>query len=73
MPTTIGRLRSPRAAPAGIGMAITGWSVGDLLGNPIAGCLIAATHADRATIFYRGPAESGCAVNQESLAFLSFT
>ncbi|KAE8154175.1 major facilitator superfamily domain-containing protein [Aspergillus avenaceus] len=62
MPTAIGRLLGPNAAPAGIGMAITGWSVGDLLGNPIAGFLIAATHADRATsivpyrsaIFYAG-------------------
>ena len=62
MPTAIGRLLGPRAAPAGIGMAITGWSVGDLLGNPIAGFLIAASHADRASsigpyraaIFYAG-------------------
>jgi len=62
MPTAIGRLLGPRAAPAGIGMAITGWSVGNLLGNPIAGFLIAATHADRtssivpyrAAIFYAG-------------------
>ncbi|KAE8136465.1 major facilitator superfamily domain-containing protein [Aspergillus pseudotamarii] len=49
MPTAIGRLLGPHAAPAGISMAITGWSVGDLLGNPIAGFLIAATHADRAS------------------------
>ncbi|KAB8205447.1 MFS general substrate transporter [Aspergillus parasiticus] len=62
MPTAIGRLLGPHAAPAGIGMAITGWSVGDLLGNPIAGFLIATTHADRANsivpyraaIFYAG-------------------
>jgi MFS family permease len=62
MPTAIGRLLGPRAAPAGIGMAITGWSVGDLLGNPIAGFLITATHADRGNsivpyrpaIFYAG-------------------
>lgn len=62
MPTAIGRLLGPIAAPAGIGMAVTGWSVGDLLGNPIAGFLISATHADRggsivpyrAAIFYAG-------------------
>ncbi|KNG83783.1 putative monocarboxylate permease [Aspergillus nomiae NRRL 13137] len=62
MPTAVGRLLGPYAAPAGIGMAITGWSVGDLLGNPIAGFLIAATHAGRANsivpyraaIFYAG-------------------
>lgn len=62
MPTAIGRLLGPRAAPAGIGMAVTGWSVGDLLGNPIAGFLITATHADRGNsivpyrpaIFYAG-------------------
>lgn len=62
MPTAIGRLLEPRAAAAGIGMAITGWSIGDLLGNPIAGFLIAATHADhaqsivpyRAAVFYAG-------------------
>lgn len=29
-------------------MAIIGWSVGDLLGNPIVGFLISITHADRA-------------------------
>lgn len=62
MPTAIGRLLGPDAAPAGMGMAITGWSVGDLLGNPIAGFLISATRADqassivpyRAAIFYAG-------------------
>ncbi|KAH8655342.1 major facilitator superfamily domain-containing protein [Xylariales sp. PMI_506] len=62
MPTAIGKLLGPRAASAGIGMAVTGWSVGDLLGNPIAGFLIAATQADhaasivpyRAAIFYAG-------------------
>ncbi|KAM0807389.1 putative monocarboxylate permease [Seiridium cardinale] len=44
------------------GMVITGWSVGDLLGNPIAGFLIVAAYADRsnsivpyrAAIFYAG-------------------
>ncbi|KAK7190125.1 hypothetical protein PSPO01_03846 [Paraphaeosphaeria sporulosa] len=62
MPTAIGRLLGPGAAPAGIGMAVTGWTVGDLLGNPIAGFLITATHADRGSsivpyrpaIFYAG-------------------
>ncbi|KAK4235638.1 MFS general substrate transporter [Achaetomium macrosporum] len=61
MPTSIGRLLGPRAAPGGIGIAVTGWSVGDLLGNPIAGFLM-ATHAGRASsivpyraaIFYAG-------------------
>ncbi|KAK9770264.1 putative monocarboxylate permease [Seiridium cardinale] len=45
-----------------LGMVITGWSVGDLLGNPIAGFLIVAAYADRsnsivpyrAAIFYAG-------------------
>ncbi|KAI1343177.1 putative monocarboxylate permease [Xylariaceae sp. FL0016] len=62
MPTAVGKRLGPRGAPAGIGMAVTGWSVGDLLGNPIAGFLIAATHADRGSsivpyrpaIFYAG-------------------
>ena len=43
-----------------MGIAVTGWSIGDLLGNPIAGFLIEATGADqansivpyRAAIFY---------------------
>lgn len=64
MPTAIGRLLGPRAAPAGIGMAVTGWTIGNLLGNPIAGFLITATHADRGNsivpyrpaIFYAGGA-----------------
>ncbi|KAJ6016341.1 monocarboxylate permease [Penicillium herquei] len=63
MPTAIARLLGPRAAPMGTGIATTGWAVGDLLGNPIAGFLIAATtHGDQArnigsycpAIFYAG-------------------
>ncbi|KAK4246648.1 putative monocarboxylate permease [Corynascus novoguineensis] len=70
MPTSIGKLLGPRAAPGGIGIAVTGWSVGDLLGNPIAGFLIAAAHADRASsivpyrpaIFYAGGTAAASAV-----------
>ncbi|POR31510.1 Uncharacterized protein TPAR_08278 [Tolypocladium paradoxum] len=62
MPTAVGRLLGPGLAAAGMGMAMTGWCVGDLLGNPIAGFLIEATGADHATsivpyraaIFYAG-------------------
>ncbi len=62
MPTAIGRLLGPSRASAGIAIAIMGWTVGDLLGNPIAGFLIAAAHMDRgnsivpyrAAIFYAG-------------------
>jgi MFS family permease len=35
--------------PTAIGTANAGWGVGDLLGNPIAGFLIAATHTDWAS------------------------
>ena len=62
MPTTIGRLVGPGQAAVGMGMAITGWTGGYLLGSPIAGMLIAATGAEkahtvmpyRAAIFYAG-------------------
>lgn len=60
MPTAVGRLLGPDHAAMGMGIAVTGWSIGDLLGNPIAGFLIEATGADqansivpyRAAIFY---------------------
>ncbi|KAJ5727369.1 monocarboxylate permease [Penicillium malachiteum] len=63
MPTVIARLLCPRAAPMGIGIATTDWAVGDLLGSPIAGFLIAATTVGgqangimsyRPAIFYAG-------------------
>lgn len=62
MPTAIGRMIGPGQAAAGMGMAITGWTGGYLMGSPIAGMLIAATGAQkshtvepyRAAIFYSG-------------------
>ena len=62
MPTTVGRLVEPGQAAVGMGMAITGWTGGYLMGSPIAGMLIAATGAEkshtvvpyRAAIFYAG-------------------
>ena len=62
MPTTVGRLVGPGQASVGMGMAITGWTGGYLMGSPIAGMLIAATGAEkahsvvpyRAAIFYAG-------------------
>jgi MFS family permease len=61
-PTSIGRLLGPKRAAGGISIALTGWFPGLLLGNPIAGFLIDATGADKATsivpfrqaIFYAG-------------------
>lgn len=62
MPVAVGRLLGPGLAVAGMGMAMTAWFVGDLLGNPIAGFLIGAAGAEsatsivpyRAAIFYAG-------------------
>ena len=62
MPTAIGRMVGSGQAAVGMGMAITGWTGGYLMGSPIAGYLIAATGADkshsaepyRAAIFYAG-------------------
>lgn len=62
MPTAIGRMVGPGQAAMGMGMAITGWTGGYLMGSPIAGILIAATGADkahsvvpyRAAVFYAG-------------------
>jgi len=62
MPTAIGRMIEPGQAAVGMGMAITGWTGGYLMGSPIAGMLIAATGAEqahtvgpyRAAIFYAG-------------------
>lgn len=62
MPTAIGRLIGPGQAAVGMGMAITGWTGGYLMGSPIAGILITANGAEkahtvvsyRAAIFYAG-------------------
>ncbi|KAI4189341.1 MAG: hypothetical protein L6R41_001519 [Letrouitia leprolyta] len=62
MPTAINRVAPPGKAAVGMGMAITGWTGGYLMGSPIAGMLIAATGAEkahgvepyRAAIFYAG-------------------
>ena len=62
MPTAIGRMMGPGQAAVGMGMAITGWTGGYLIGSPIAGVLIAARGAEeahtvvpyRAAIFYAG-------------------
>ena len=62
MPTAIGRMIGPGQAAVGMGMAITGWTGGYLMGSPIAGILIAKTGAQqahviepyRAAIFYAG-------------------
>ena len=62
MPTAIGRMVGPGQATVGMGMAITGWTGGYLMGSPIAGILIAAAGAEkahtvvpyRAAIFYAG-------------------
>ena len=62
MPTAIGRMIGPGQAANGMGMAITGWTGGYLMGSPIAGILIAAAGAEkahtvapyRAAIFYAG-------------------
>ena len=62
MPTAVRRLIGPGQATVGMGMAITGWTGGYLMGSPIAGILITAAGADkahtvvqyRAAIFYSG-------------------
>lgn len=62
MPTAVGRMLGPGQAAVGMGMAITGWTGGYLVGSPIAGILITRTGADkadnvvpyRAAIFYAG-------------------
>lgn len=62
MPTAIGRMIPPSQAAVGMGMAITGWTGGYLMGSPIAGILVAAKNAQdghsvepyRAAIFYAG-------------------
>ena len=62
MPTAIGRMIGPGQAAVGMGMAITGWTGGYLMGSPIAGILISAAGAEdthtivpyRAAIFYAG-------------------
>ena len=69
MPTAIGRMLGPGQAAVGMGMAITGWTGGYLMGSPIAGMLIAATGAERAhdivlyraAIFYAGGVASASA------------
>ncbi|KAK5726658.1 hypothetical protein LTR15_002546 [Elasticomyces elasticus] len=62
MPTTVAKMFGPARAPVAMSQAITGWTVGYLMGPPIAGYLIQATHADREhsidpyrpAIFYAG-------------------
>lgn len=69
MPTAIGRMIEPGQAAVGMGMAITGWAGGYLLGSPIAGMLIAAAGAEQAhsvgpyrpAIFYAGGVASASA------------
>lgn len=69
MPTAIGRLVESGQAAVGMGMAITGWTGGYLMGSPIAGYLIAATGAERShsaepyrgAIFYAGGVASASA------------
>ena len=47
-PTAIGRMTGPDQAAVGMGMAITGWTGGYLMGSPIAGTLIATFGAQKA-------------------------
>ncbi|TKA81947.1 hypothetical protein B0A55_01935 [Friedmanniomyces simplex] len=62
MPTVAATMFGPARAPVAMSQAITGWTVGYLMGPPIAGYLIQATHADRKhsldpyrpAIFYAG-------------------
>jgi MFS family permease len=62
LPTAISRRVGTRRAAGAMGIALTGWAPGLLLGNPIAGFLIDATGADKASsivpyrpaIFYAG-------------------
>ncbi|KAH8177678.1 major facilitator superfamily protein [Sarocladium implicatum] len=62
LPTAISRHVGERRAAGGMSLALSGWTPGLLLGNPIAGFLIDATGADRASsigpyrpaIFYAG-------------------
>lgn len=62
IPTTTGRMWGSGQASVAMGMAITGWTGGYLMGSPTAGMLIAATGAEkgdsvapyRAAIFYAG-------------------
>lgn len=64
-PTSVGRVVSPDKAAVAMGMAITGWTFGYLVGTPIAGFLITAAGANksdsivqyRAAIFYAGGTE----------------
>lgn len=61
-PMVIAKNVEPGQAPAGMSLAITGWTPGYLLGSPIAGALIGLTGAEksssiepyRAAIFYAG-------------------
>jgi MFS family permease len=62
MPTAIGRIIPPGRRAVGMGMAVTGWTGGYLMGSPIAGILVASTGAEnshsvepyRTAIFYAG-------------------
>ena len=48
MPTAIGRMMRPDQAAVLMGMAISGWTGGYLMGSPIAGILIATAGAQKA-------------------------
>ena len=62
LPTAVGRLAGERRGAGAVSIAITGWSPGLLISNPIAGFLIDATGADKSSsivpyrpaIFYVG-------------------
>ncbi|KAI7484549.1 MFS general substrate transporter [Hortaea werneckii] len=62
MPTAIATMVGPEKAAVAMGQACTGWTVGYLMGAPIAGFLLQATNADRSSsidpyrpaIFYAG-------------------
>lgn len=62
LPTALSRHVGGRRAAGGMSLALTGWTPGLLLGNPLAGFLIDATGADGSTsivpyrpaIFYAG-------------------
>ncbi|KAK4561552.1 hypothetical protein LTR86_004231 [Recurvomyces mirabilis] len=70
MPTVVARMFGPTRAAVAMSQAITGWTVGYLLGPPIAGYLIQATHAEakvgldpyRPAIFYAGGTAAASAV-----------
>ena len=62
MPTAVASVIEPGRAAVSLGMGVTGWTVGLLVGAPIAGALITLSGAEdsssiapyRAAIFYAG-------------------